>query len=85
MRMLGKLVCIKTVNEKEKKQLFNHFFLWKNYMKFQKQKQNWINGENDHAEGIHVLHYNGIEKKDKIKAFAIVNYGLINQIKRLDN
>lgn len=54
-------------------------------MKFQKQKQNWINGENDRAEGIHVLHYNGIEKKDKIKAFAIVNYGLINQIKRLDN
>lgn len=26
MRMLGKLVCIKTVNEKEKKQLCNHFF-----------------------------------------------------------
>lgn len=25
------------------------------------------------------------KKKDKIKAFAIVNYGLINQIKRLDN
>lgn len=25
------------------------------------------------------------EKKDKIKAFAIVNYGVVNQIKRHDN
>lgn len=83
MRMLGKLVCIKTVNEKENKQLCNHFFLWKNYMKYQKQKRNWINGENDHDESIHVFHNNGIGKK--IKAFAIVNYGLINQIKRHEN